>query len=135
MSTTAQVAAVSKKAIWIGRVISTLIVLFMLMDGVMKVMAPPAVVKGFAESGWPIHFAVPLGIIIVLVCTAIYAIPRASILGAILLTGWLGGATATMLRMGDPWFESIAPVIFGMLVWLGIFLREDRLRALIPLKR
>lgn len=134
MSTTAQVVAISKKAIWTGRVISTLVVLFMLMDGVMKVMTPPAVVKGFAQSGWPIHFAVPLGII-ALVCTLIYAIPRTSILGAILLTGWLGGAVASQMRMGNPAFETTFPIIFGILVWLGLFLREDRLRALIPLKR
>lgn len=133
MSTTAQVVAVSRKAIWTGRVITTLVVLFLLMDGVMKVMVPAAVVKGFAESGWPIHFAVPLGII-VLVCTVLYAIPRTSVLGAVLLTAWLGGAVATMLRMGDPWYFILFPVIFGMLMWLGIFLREQRLRALLPLK-
>lgn len=134
MSTTTQVVAVSKKASWTGRVLSILVVLFMLMDGVMKVMVPPAVVKGFAESGWPIHFAVPLGII-ALVCTVLYAIPRTSILGAILLTGWLGGATATNMRMGDPWFETIIPVFFGVLVWVALFLREHQLRALIQMKR
>ncbi|HEV2463583.1 MAG TPA: DoxX family protein [Acidobacteriaceae bacterium] len=133
MSTTAQVVAVSKGAVWTGRVISTLVVLFLLMDGVMKVMVPAAVVKGFAQSGWPIHFAVPLGII-VLACTVLYAIPQTSIFGAILLTGWLGGAVATMMRMGNPWYFVLLPVIFGVLAWLGLFLREQRLRALLPLK-
>lgn len=134
MSTTARTVPVSKKASWAGRILTILIVLFMVMDGVMKVMKPPAVVKGFTESGWPIEFAVPLGTI-ALVCTALYAIPRTSILGAVLLTAWLGGATATNMRMGDPWFEVLMPVIFGVLVWVALYLREHRLRSLIPLKR
>jgi hypothetical protein len=72
--------------------------------------------------------------IILLICTVAYAIPRTSILGAILLTGYLGGAVATQLRAGNPLFETIFPIIFGVLIWAGVFLRDDRLRALVPFR-
>ena len=89
---------------------------------------PPAV-EGTVRLGYPEGLVLGLGIA-VLVCTVVYAIPRTSILGAILLTGYLGGATATRVRVGQPFFF---PIVLGVLIWAGLFLREERLRALIPL--
>ncbi len=73
--------------------------------------------------------------VLLLVCTAVYVIPRTAVLGAILLTGYLGGATAAQVRVNHPLFETVFPVMFGVLIWAGAVLREDRLRALIPLRR
>jgi DoxX-like family len=122
---------VSKKALWAGRIISALPVLMLLLSGVMKLMKPASVVQGFAHFGYPESVIFTLGII-ELACTVIYVIPRTSVLGAILLTGYLGGATATNVRIGDPLF--FVPAVLGVLVWAGLFLRDDRLRALIPLR-
>ena len=96
----------------------------------MKLMKPAPVVQGFAHFGYPESLALSIGIL-ELACTVVYVIPRTSVLGAILLTGYLGGATATHVRIGDPFF---VPVGLGVLVWGGLFLRDDRLRALIPLR-
>jgi hypothetical protein len=109
---------------------SALPVLMLLFSGVMKLMKPAPVVEGFAHLGYPTSLALGLGII-ELACTVVYIIPRTSILGAILLTGYLGGATATHLRIGEPFFM---PIVLGALVWGGLFLRDERLRALIPLR-
>ncbi len=119
--------------LWAGRIISALVVLFLLFDGVTKVMKVTPVLQASAKLGYPESLIPVIGIIL-LVCTALYVIPRTSILGAILLTGYLGGATASQVRIGSPLFETLFPVIFGVLIWAGIFLREDRLRALIPLR-
>lgn len=123
--------SVSKKMLWAGYVLSTLPVLLLLFSGVMKLMKPPDVIEGFAHLGFPIRLALPLGIV-ELACTVLYVIPRTSVLGAILLTGYLGGAMATHLRLGESVF---AQFLLGVLVWGGLFLREPRLRALIPLRR
>jgi hypothetical protein len=125
--------AVSKKALWTGRVISTLVVLFLTFDGVMKVIKEVHVQAASAELGFPVNTIAVIGVIL-LVSTAFYLIPRTSILGAILLTGYLGGAIASQMRIGKPLFETIFPAIFGVLIWAGIFLRDKRLRALIPLR-
>lgn len=124
------VAPVSKKMLWAGRILSTLPVLMLLMSGVMKLMKPPDLVEGFAKLGWPDHLALGLGIV-ELTCTILYAIPRTSVLGAILLTGYLGGAIATHVRIGEPF---IVQFLFGVVIWLGLYLRDARLRALIPLR-
>lgn len=124
-----QTAAVSKKKLWAGRIISALPVLLLLFSGVMKLIKPVALVDEFARLGYT--ESVGIGIL-ELCCTVVYVIPRTSFLGAILLTGYLGGATATHVRIGDPF---IWPVITGVLVWAGLFLRDDRLRALIPLRK
>ena len=124
-------APASRKMLWAGYIISTLPVVVLLMSATMKFMKPASVVEGFAHLGLPESLALGLGIL-ELACLVVYVIPRTSILGAILLTGYLGGATVTHLRVGDPFF---APVIVGMLVWAGLFLREPRLRALMPLRR
>lgn len=126
----AQPAPVSKKRLWAGRIISALPALMLLFSGVVKLMQPAPVVEEFARLGYPESMALGIGIL-ELACTVVYVIPRTSILGAILLTGYLGGATATHARIGDPFFM---PIVLGVLVWGGLFLRDDRLRALIPLR-
>jgi hypothetical protein len=129
-----QNAPVSKGRLWTGRIMSALPVLFLLMDGVMKLMKPEFVVKATVQLGYPENVIVGLGIV-VLVCVILYIIPRTAVLGAILLTGYLGGAVATHLRVGDPLFShTLFPVYFAILVWGGLYLREERLRALIPLR-
>jgi hypothetical protein len=131
---TNQTAPVSNGKVWTGRIMSALPVLFLLMDGVMKLMKPDFVVKATIQLGYRESVIVPLGIV-VLVCVILYAIPRTAILGAILLTGYLGGAVATHVRVGDPLFShTLFPVYFAILLWGGLCLREDRLRALIPLR-
>lgn len=121
---------VSTKALWTGRVLSTLPVLLLLFSGVMKVMRAAPVLEGFPKLGYPEGLAVGIGVL-ELVCTALYVWPRTAVLGAVLLTGYLGGATATHVRVGEPF---IAPVILGVLLWGGLYLRDARLRALLPLR-
>jgi hypothetical protein len=110
---------------------SVLPMLMLVMSAFMKFVKPASVVEGFAHMGLPINLALGLGIV-ELGCTVLYAIPQTSVLGAILLTGYLGGATCATLRVGDMF---IPPVILGVLVWGGLFLRDPRIRALIPLRR
>jgi hypothetical protein len=124
----------SKAMVWTGRVLSTLAVLFFLMDGIMKLVKPPIVVKSTVELGYPESTILPIGIVLV-VCTVLYVIPRTAVLGAILLTGYLGGAVATHVRVGAGAFPIVFPIIFGGLVWGGLFLRDGRVRALVPLRR
>ena len=121
----------SKAALWTGRIISGFIVLFMLFDGGAKVVRFAPYVEGTVKAGFADSLVVPLGIV-GLVCTILYAIPQTSILGAILLTAYYGGATATHVRLGQPFYF---PIVFGVLVWIAMFLREPRLRSLIPLRR
>jgi hypothetical protein len=128
-----EAAAVSKTSLWIGRILSLLLVLFLIFDGVTKILKIPPVLKAVVQLGFSVRQIVGIGILL-LVCTAIYAIPRTSVLGAILLAAYLGGATVTNLHAGNPLFETLFPVIFGILVWLGLYLRDRRLRALIPLR-
>ncbi len=134
MDPTTDVAPVSMKALWTGRILSGLVVLFLVFDGVSKVIKEPHVIAACAQIGFPVNAIVGVGILL-LVCTAFYVIPRTSILGAILLTGYLGGATATQVHAGRSIFETLFPVIFGGIVWAGIFLRDRRLRTLVPVRR
>ena len=122
----------SKAMLWTGRVMSALPVLLVLMSSVMKLMRLQAVVEGFTRAGLPGSLIIPVGII-ELVCVIVYVVPTTSVLGAILMTGLLGGATITTLRIGDPTYPM--PVILGMLAWGGLFLRDARLRELIPLRK
>jgi hypothetical protein len=131
MQSATQTAPVSKKKLWAGRIISALPVLLLLLSGVMKLMKPAPLVQGFAQFGYPETLILKIGILEIF-CTVVYMIPRTSVLGAILMTGYLGGATATNVRVGDP--SSFIPVLVGVLVWAGLYLRDDRLRALIPLR-
>ena len=131
-----QIAIVSKKSLWAGRIMSALVIVFLVFDIVIKFVkpAPAPVVETFAHLGWPLSLAPVLGTIL-LVSTALYVIPNTSVLGAILLTGYLGGAVATHLRAGDPLFSHVLfPTYLGVLLWAGLYLREDRLRALIPMR-
>lgn len=112
-----------------GRSISALCVLFLLFDGAAKVLQIEPVVKANIRLGYTAG-AVPGVGILLLCCTLVYAVPRTSVLGAVLLTGFLGGATATLVRVGDPF---MFPVVVGILLWVGLFLRNDRLTALVPL--
>lgn len=126
-----QRAVVSKKIVWAGRVISALPVLMLFFGGVLAFMKPPMVLQSMAHFGYPERLVIPLGILEI-VCALIYAIPRTSVFGAVLLTAYFGGATATHVRIGEAFYM---PVIFGVLVWIGLYLREDRLRALVPLRK
>ena len=117
--------------LWTGRIISGFIILFMLFDGGAKVARFAPYVKGTVEAGFADSLVIPLGIV-ALFCTILYAIPQTSILGAILLTAYYGGATATHVRLGQPWYF---PVVFGILVWVAMYLREPRLRDLVPLRK
>ena len=121
----------SKAMIWTGRVISTLCVLMMGMSATMKFIKPDGMAQGMEHLGWPMALATNLGIV-ELTCTILYVIPQTAVLGAILLTGYLGGATATHARIGDPFF---APIILGMAIWGGLFFRDARIRALIPIRK
>jgi len=134
MHSAIQTAPVSKTSLWAGRVFSGLVVLFMLFDSSIKLMKLAPAVEGTAKLGYPVSVVLSIGIVL-FVCTVLYAIPRTSILGAILLTGYLGGAVASNVRVENPLFGYVLfPVYVGVLLWLGLFLRDVRLRALIPLR-
>ncbi len=122
------------QSVWAGRIVSGLPALFLLVDGAMKLAKPEVVVKSTVELGYPESVIVPLGIVL-LACTVLYLIPRTAVLGAILLTGYLGGAVATHVRVSAPSFAICFPVIVGALLWGGLFLRDGRLRGLVPLVR
>jgi hypothetical protein len=123
--------AASTKVVWVGRVISILVSLPFLMSAVMKPMDGPQVAQGMAHLGMPETLLKPLAIL-ELTCVVIYLIPATSVLGAILLVGYVGGAICTHMRVGDPF---VAQIVLGILVWLGLYLRENRLKELIPLRR
>jgi hypothetical protein len=119
---------------WIGWIVSGLAVLFLLFDSVIKLLGHPAVAESLGQLGFPLSFALAIGLL-ELVCLIIYVIPQTSVLGAILLTGYLGGAVASQMRIEAPLVSNILfPVYIGLLLWGGLFLREDRLHALIPLR-
>jgi hypothetical protein len=119
--------------VWAGLIVSAIPSLFLLMDGVMKLFKPEFVVKATTDLGFPEGVIVGLGIV-VLACLALYVIPQTSVLGAILLTGYLGGAVAAHVRHDGEVFPVVFPVIFGAFLWGGLLLRDARLRALLPLR-
>jgi hypothetical protein len=120
-------AALSRKLVWTGRVLTGLIVAFLLLDGAMKLVPIDPVIEACVRLGYPTELARHLGVLLV-ACTILHVVPRTQVLGALLLTAFLGGATATHVRIGDPfWF----PIVMGVLLWLGLYLREPRLRALL----
>ena len=129
-----QTALESKAGIWTGRAISGLVVLFLLFDSVTKLMKVEPVLKAAAQLGFSAEQMFGIGLVL-MICTATYVIPRTAVLGAILLTGYLGGATAIQVHARNPIFETVFPVIFGVLVWAGLLLRDEPLRALIPMRR
>jgi hypothetical protein len=130
MPSTTQSVSVSTKMLWAGRVLSALAVLLFIVLGVFGLLNQAAALQGFKHYGYPDNDLVAITIAEV-ACVILYAIPRTSVLGAILVTGYLGGATATHVRVGEPFFF---PIIVGIVVWLGLFLRDEKLRALLPLR-
>lgn len=123
--------AESKTLVWTGRVLTALPAALLLFSTAMKFMAPPELIEGLEKFGYPRDLVLGLAIT-ELVCTVLYLIPQTAVLGAILLTGYLGGATATHLRVGDSF---MTPIIVGVVVWLGVTLRDRRLRQVLPWRR
>lgn len=115
-----------------GWVVSGLVGAFMLLDGVMKLVKPAPVVEAMQRTGWPMDLSVTLGVIL-LGCTVLYLIPKTAVLGAVLLTGYLGGAVATNVRLHNPAFNTWFPVVFGILAWAGLWLRERKVGEVFPL--
>jgi hypothetical protein len=134
MQSNLQSPNVSNGMLWTGRVFSGLMALFFVLDGVGHLMKPAPVVDAFARLGYPLSASVGIGLLL-LICTAVYVTPRTSTLGAILLTGYLGGAVSTHVRAGSSTFETVFPVILGILVWAGIIVRDAQLRSLVPVRR
>ena len=126
--------ASNKIRLWVGRILSALPALFLLIDGIMKLVKPVIVVETTVKLGYPESVISGLGIVL-LACTILYLIPRTAVLGAILLTGYLGGAVATHVRVGEEVFPIIFPIILGALLWGGLYLRNERLSSLVPVVR
>ncbi|WNG41623.1 DoxX family protein [Archangium violaceum] len=125
----------SNKALWTGRILSGLAVLFLLFDATGKLLQIPEAQQGTMELGYPVSVLFGLGLV-QLACLAVYLIPRLSVLGAVLWTGYLGGAVATHVRVGNPLFShTLFPVYIATLLWLGLWLRDERLRAVLPVHR
>ena len=120
----------SKQRIWASRILTTLCVLFLLMDGGMKLFKPPFVVEATVRLGYPESTIVGIGITL-LFCTILYVVPRTAVLGAILLTGYLGGAVASNVRAETPTFNAVFPVLFAVVVWTSLVLRDKRLESLL----
>ena len=119
---------------WAGLILSALAVLFLIFDGVIKVLRLAPAMESTVQLGYPESLVLGIGIV-ELICLAVYVIPQTSVLGAILLTGYLGGAVATQVRAGSEPFSVVFPVIIGLLLWGGLYLLDPRLRALSPLRR
>jgi hypothetical protein len=126
---------VSTKRLWTGRVLSALGAIFLLFDGIIHILKITPVAEAFAQLGYPLGTSRALGVIEI-ICVALYFLPRTSVLGAILLTGYLGGAIATQVRVGAPLFSAtLFPIYVALFVWGGLYLRDEAVRALIPLRR
>jgi hypothetical protein len=134
--TASAIRATSRGKLWTGRVMTSIAVLFLLMDAIAKLVKPAPVVQGTLELGYPETVIVGLGIVL-LASAILYALPRTAVLGAILLTGYLGGAVATHVRVGHPVFSHILfPVYVGILIWGGLVLRDERVqKLLLPFRR
>jgi hypothetical protein len=131
-STSSTPAPTGKAMLWSGRVLSGLVCAMLVMSGAMKLSQNPEFVKQFVETdGFPANTLVPIGIV-ELLCVVLYAVPNTAVLGAVLLTAYLGGAVVTHVRISEPF---ITPIILGVVVWAGLFLRDARIRALLPLRR
>jgi len=134
MSAEASTLPTTAKRPWAGIIVSALPALFLLIDAAGKLAKPTMVIEGTLELGYQDGVIVPLGILL-LACTILYIIPKTSLLGAILLTGYLGGAVATHVRIANPLFtHQLFPVYLGVLIWLGLWLRDSRVRDLLPLR-
>jgi len=118
------------RKLWIGRILSALAVIFLAFDSSIKLMRLPVVLEATAQLGFPQGSIVLVGIVL-LACTLVYVIPRTRVVGAVLLTGYLGGAVAAQMRVGNPPFETLFPIIVGSVIWAGILVRDHRVRALL----
>ncbi|HXC32675.1 MAG TPA: DoxX family protein [Verrucomicrobiae bacterium] len=124
--------SLSKKSVWTGRSLSGLVTAFLIFDAVIHLLKPPAVVQAFAQLHLPLSLAVDLGVIEI-VCIALYVIPRTAVVGAVFLTGYLGGAVAIQLTTSNSLFgEILFPVYTAVVLWGGLYLRDQRVRALVP---
>ena len=124
----------TRSALWAGRILSGLAVLFLAFDAVGKLAKPTPVVAGTLQLGYPESVIVPLGLIQV-ACLVAYLVPRTTVLGAVLWTGYLGGAVATHVRVGSPLLtHTLFPIYVAIFLWLGLWLRDGRLRAVLPLR-
>lgn len=130
MAHAATLTGAARPVSWTGRVLSSIIVLFMVFDATIHLLEPAPVVDAFAHLGVPLHLSVGIGVI-ALICTALYAVPQTSVLGALLLTAYLGGATATQVRAEAAWFPVLFPSLMGALLWGGLALRDSHVRALL----
>ena len=134
VQTTADAAPAAPRWVWTGRILSGVVIVLLVADGVMKLVPLDVVVETQGRLGIAGHLARTLGVLL-LACTALYAIPRTALLGAILLTGYLGGAIAIHLRAGSPLFSHLLFGLYlGLMVWGGLYLRDERLQALLPLR-
>jgi hypothetical protein len=128
-------APVSRAQLWTGRGLSAFILLLLAFDTMFKLMQAPEAIKGTAELGYPAHSVLVIGVL-ELICVVAYLIPRTAVLGAVLLTGYLGGAIATHVRLGNPLFTHVLfPVYVAAFIWGGLYLRDRGLRALLPFRR
>jgi hypothetical protein len=134
MTSSVETIPVSNKTLWAGRIMSALPGLLLLVDGTMKLIKPAPVIEATARLGYPESAIVGIGVA-VFVSAILYLIPRTCVLGAILLTGYLGGAVASHVRAGESLFTVVFPVVFGVLIWGGLYLRDERLRVLLPLRK
>jgi hypothetical protein len=123
-------ATSGKAAIWSGRIISALVILFLLVDAIMKVLKATPSMEGSVKLGFPENAVQGIGIVL-LISTVLYTIPRTAVLGAVLVTAYLGGATAIMVSADEPYYF---PIVFGILTWAGLYLRDSTLRSIIPFK-
>jgi len=134
MVSNVEARAVPRSTVWLGRIVTWLPALFLLVDGVAKLFKPSAVVKATVKLGYTENAIIPIGIVLI-ISTVLYLLPKTSVLGAILLTGYLGGAVATHVSAaGDGAFGVIFATVFGMLIWFALYLRDDRVKALIPFR-
>jgi DoxX-like family len=125
--------ASSKKRLWASWIVGGLPAVFLLLDASMKLVKPAAVVEGSLKVGFPESTLIGIGIAL-LISTLLYMVPRTAVLGAIMLTGYLGGAVATNVRVSGPAFNIVFPIIFAALLWGGIWLRDRRLQELLPVR-
>ena len=130
----AALSSPSKGRLWTGRALSALAILFFLFDGAMKLVKPPSVIEATVRLGYAESMIAGIGIVL-LAATLLYGIPQTAVLGAVLLTGYLGGAVASNVRAGTPVFNIVFPIVFGVIVWGGLWLRDERITQLLPVAR
>ena len=134
MELVAHASPISRRRLWTGRILSILVVLFLLFDSGIKFTHSPQMLQICAQMGLPVHLLPVIGVIL-LICTVLYAIPQTASLGALFLTAYLGGAVAIQMRADKPVFDIVFPVIFAAVLWAALFLRNDGLRVLLPSRK